>query len=209
MPRGRPRQFDRDAALVRAMDLFWRRGYQDTSIAELTEHLGIGSPSLYAAFGSKAALFCEAADHYQAVEGARPAEEMAAAPTARDGIERLLRGNVDLFTRPGGPRGCLLTRATLTCPAGDADVRAYLERSRRERLRQIEDRLRQGVDDDERLPGADPDVLAQHYDALVQGLAVRALEGASRSALHQMVDFAMAAWDASATASARSALPQG
>jgi AcrR family transcriptional regulator len=196
MPRGRPRQFDRDAALVRAMDLFWRRGYQDTSIAELTEHLGIGSPSLYAAFGSKAALFCEAADHYPAAEGARPAEEMGAAATARDGIERLLRGNVDLFTRPDGPRGCLLTRATLSCPAGDGTVLSYLARSRRERVQQIEDRLRRGLADGERLPGAGPAVLAQHYDALVQGLAVRALEGASRETLHEAVDFAMAAWEA-------------
>jgi AcrR family transcriptional regulator len=136
MPRGRPRQFDRDTALDRAVDLFWRRGYQDTSIAELTEHLGIASPSLYAAFGSKAALFCEAADRYQVTAGARPAIEMDAAATARDGIERLLRGNADLFTRPSGPRGCLLTRATLSCPAGDAAVRSYLERSRRQRLGQ-------------------------------------------------------------------------
>jgi AcrR family transcriptional regulator len=196
MPRGRPRQFDRDTALMRAMDLFWQRGYQDTSIAELTEHLGIGSPSLYAAFGSKSALFCEAADLYQSADGARPGVQMDDAATARDGIERLLRANVDLFTRPAGPRGCLLTRATLSCPAGDATVQSYLEGARQQRLRQIEDRLRRGVEAGERLPAADPRVLAHHYDTLVQGLAVTAMEGTSRKALHETVDFAMSAWDA-------------
>jgi AcrR family transcriptional regulator len=199
LPRGRPRQFDRDAALDRAVDLFWRRGYQDTSIAELTEHLGIASPSLYAAFGSKAALFCEAADRYQEADGARPGAEMDAAPTARDGIERLLRGNADLFTRPSGPRGCLLTRATLSCPAGDAAVRSYLERSRRQRLGQIEARLHRGSEAGERLPAAGPRPLARYYDTVVQGLAVAALEGTPRAALHATADLALATWDALAT----------
>jgi AcrR family transcriptional regulator len=122
---------------------------------------------------------------------------MAAAPDAREGVERLLRSNVALFTRRGGPRGCMLTRATLSCPPGDAEVRSYLERSRRQRLQQLEGRLRRGVQAGERLPAADPSVLAQHYDALVQGLAVRALEGTPRRALDEAVDFAMAAWDAS------------
>jgi AcrR family transcriptional regulator len=199
MTRGRPRQFDRDAALDRAMRLFWSRGYQDTSIAYLTEHLGIGSPSLYAAFGSKAALFCEAADRYQAREGGRPFDALAAAPTARSGIEALLRENVTLFTRRGGPRGCLLTRATLSCPPSDTPVVDYLERSRRERLAALRTRFRSARAAGEPLPSGDHDTLAQHYDAQVQGLAVRALEGASRPALLRTVDLTMTAWDALVT----------
>lgn len=196
MGRGRPRQFDRDAALDDAMRLFWTRGYQDTSITHLTEHLGIGSPSLYAAFGSKAALFCEAADRYQAREGGRPGVALSAAPTARGGIEALLRENVALFTRRGGPRGCLLTRATLSCPPSDTAVAGYLERSRRERLAALRSRFRAATAAGEPLPSDDHDTLAQHYDAQVQGLAVRALEGASRPALLRTVDLTMTAWDA-------------
>ncbi|RIQ32506.1 TetR/AcrR family transcriptional regulator [Jiangella rhizosphaerae] len=196
MGRGRPRGFDRDEALDRAMRLFWTRGYQDTSIADLTEHLGIGSPSLYAAFGSKASLFCAAADRYQAADGGRPGAALAEAPTARAGVEALLRENVALFTKRGGPRGCLLTRATLSCPPSDTTVVAYLERSRRDRLAALRARLRTAEAAGEPLPSDDIDTLAQYYDAQVQGLAVRALEGATRPALLRTVDLTMAAWDA-------------
>ncbi|PZF85732.1 TetR/AcrR family transcriptional regulator [Jiangella anatolica] len=196
MGRGRPRGFDRDEALDRAMRLFWTRGYQDTSIADLTDALGIGSPSLYAAFGSKAALFCAAADRYQESDGGRPGIALLAAPTARAGVEALLRENVALFTHRGGPRGCLLTRATLSCPPDDATVVAYLERSRRERLTALRTRLKAAAAAGEPLPSDDVDTLAQHYDAQVQGLAVRALEGATRPVLQRTVDLTMAGWDA-------------
>ncbi|WP_116952797.1 TetR/AcrR family transcriptional regulator [Jiangella endophytica] len=199
MGRGRPRGFDRDAALDRAMRLFWTRGYQDTSIADLTDALGIASPSLYAAFGSKASLFCAAADRYQERDGGRPGTALAEAPTARGGVEALLRQNVALFTKRGGPRGCLLTRATLSCPPSDTTVATYLERSRRDRLAALRTRLRTAEAAGEPLPSDDIDTLAQYYDAQVQGLAVRALEGAGRPALLRTVDLTMAGWDALST----------
>ncbi|OWY61502.1 TetR family transcriptional regulator, partial [cyanobacterium TDX16] len=89
MPPGRPRAFDRDEGVRRAMDLFWRGGYQDTSVSDLTGALGISAPSLYAAYGSKAGLFTEAADRYQAIEGAEPLAALDAAPTAMLGVEAL------------------------------------------------------------------------------------------------------------------------
>lgn len=196
MGRGRPRGFDRDVALDRAMRLFWTRGYQDTSIADLTDVLGIGSPSLYAAFGSKASLFCMAADRYQDGDGGRPGVALTEAPTARGGVEALLRENVTLFTKRGGPRGCLLTRATLSCPPTDTTVVAYLERSRRDRLTVLRTRLRTAAEAGEPLPSDDVDTVAMYYDAQVQGLAVRALEGATRPALLRTVDLTMAGWDA-------------
>ena len=113
---GRPRSFDVDAALVSAMEVFWTHGYRDASIGLLTEAMGITPPSLYAAFGSKAQLFEAAADRYLRIEGAEAAEALAAERSARDAIETMLLANARLFTRPNGPRGCLFTRATLTCP---------------------------------------------------------------------------------------------
>jgi len=178
------------------MDLFWRRGYQGTSMAALTEAMGIGSPSLYAAFGSKAELFCEAADLYERQTGARPAQELAAAASAREGFERMVRANVELFTRPDGPRGCLLTRAVSTCPPDDAEVIRYLERSGQERLRALEERLLQALADGEGLPADDVRPLAGLFDSVVQGLAVKAHEGDSADDLNGVVDTAMSAWDA-------------
>lgn len=194
MAPGRPRTFDRDTALVKAMILFWEQGYQDTSIAELTDRLGIASPSLYAAFGSKSALFCEAADRYQRVEGAQPGIELETAPTALVGIERLLRANVVLFTRRRTPRGCMLTRATLTCPPEDREVSSYLDRCRRERLEAIEARLTRALGDGEPLAAQDVTAFAHHVDATVQGLAVKALEGTSRRTLDAVIDLFVDPW---------------
>lgn len=194
MATGRPRTFDRDAALVGAMTLFWEKGYQDTSIAALTDRLGIAPPSLYAAFGSKSALFCEAAERYQRVEGARPGVELETAPTALIGIERLLRANVALFTRRRTPRGCMLTRATLTCPPEERVVSAYLDRCRRERLEAIASRLNRALDAHEPLPTHDVTAFAHQVDATVQGLAVKALEGTSRRVLDAVIDLFVDPW---------------
>ena len=196
MARGRPREFDRDQALHRALDVFWQRGYQGTSISTLTDAMGIGSPSLYAAFGSKADLFREATELYLSEDGAEPCRLLEAGETARSSVEAFLRGNADLFTRDDGPSGCMLTRAVSTCPEDDEDVRACLADSVEQRLGEIEGRLRRGAAEGETLPGADVRALAEYVDTVVQGMAVRAMEDATRESLHRIVDLAMLRWDA-------------
>ena len=195
MARGRPRAFDRDEALHTAMDVFWRRGYQAASISVLAQEMGIGSPSLYAAFGSKAQLFCEAADLYRRAEGAAADHALAHGGTARESVAAMLRANVELFTPVDGPRGCLLTRATATA-GDDATVQAYLREVARERVAAVEARLAQARRDGEWLPTTDERALAEYVDVVLQGLAVRASEGAPRSALLAAVDRAMRVWDA-------------
>src|SRR5436190_2124683 len=114
MPRGRPREFDIDEALDRALAVFWRNGYEGTSLPDLTEAMGINRPSLYAAFGNKEELFRRVLDRY--AEG--PAACARAAlnePTARAVAERLLRETVDLLTDAHGPRKCLLVQGALAC----------------------------------------------------------------------------------------------
>lgn len=196
MARGRPREFDRDEALHRALDVFWQRGYQGTSITALTDAMGIGSPSLYAAFGSKADLFREAVDLYLSDDGAEPARLLEAGETARSSVEAFLRANADLFTREGEPSGCMLTRAVSTCPDDDEDVQACLARSVDQRRRDIEARLERGRAAGEALPRASIREVAEYVDTIVQGMAVRAIEGADRAALHRTVDLAMRTWDA-------------
>src|SRR5919204_30689 len=105
MRTGRPRSFDRDKALEGAIAVFWEHGYDATSISLLTQALGIGAPSLYAAFGDKRALFLEALDRYLRTYGAFTERALAEEPNARDAVERLLREAAAAYTRPGRPRG--------------------------------------------------------------------------------------------------------
>ena len=191
--RGRPREFERDVALAQAMDVFWQRGYQDASVAALTTAMGIRSPSLYAAFGSKADLFCEVAKAYEAGPGGAPYEALDKGATGRRSVEALLRGNAELFTRRAGPKGCLLTRAVATCSPDETEVAEYLQQSLKNRVAAVRARLQRASDENERLPGAERD-LAEFFDSVIQGMAVRAIEGASRAALYRTVDLAMSVW---------------
>ena len=109
MAMGRPRAFDRDKALDQALHVFWERGYEGTSIADLTEAMGINPPSLYAAFGNKETLFREALDRYEARRDEIMAEAFAA-PTAREAMTRLLEGTADRLSDKDKPRGCLMVQ---------------------------------------------------------------------------------------------------
>ena len=195
MPRGRPREFDRDEALRAAQLVFWERGYQGASISTLTAAMGIGSPSLYAAFGSKAKLFIEATELYLCEDFGQPTRLLAEGETARSSVEAMLRANADLFTQPDEPAGCMLTRAVSTCPDDDPEVADYLDASVEQRIRDLEVRLERGEADGEHLPCLELGALAEYLDAVVEGMAVRSMEGASREALHRIVDIAMRIWD--------------
>jgi AcrR family transcriptional regulator len=196
MPRGRPREFDRDQALRDALCVFWDRGYQGASISALTAAMGIGAPSLYAAFGSKAKLFQEASDLYLAEDAGEPTRLLASGETARASVEAMLRSNADLFTRTGEPAGCMLTRAVSTCPEDDAEIQEYLDASVEQRIRDIEVRLERGAAEGESLPCLEVRALAEFFDVVVEGMAVRSIEGASRQSLHRIVDLTMRVWDA-------------
>src|SRR5216117_1829593 len=121
-PMGRPRAFDVDKALERALRMFWRKGFEGTSLSDLTKAMGINRPSLYAAFGNKEALFRKTIDHY--VEG--PASHFRRAlqePTARAVVERLLRGSIDLVTDSRNPRGCFMVQSALACGDTSQSIR--------------------------------------------------------------------------------------
>src|SRR5205823_4335567 len=137
--KGRPREFDMDKALDRALKVFWRKGYEGASLPDLTKAMGINRPSLYAAFGNKEALFRKVLDRY--VEG--PAAYVRAAlnePTARAVAERLLAGAIDLLADPRNPRGCLMVQGALAC--GDATDSVRRELVARREAREIAVRRR-------------------------------------------------------------------
>ena len=188
---GRPREFDRDAALDKAMRLFWERGYEGTSVGDLAEALGIGKPSLYAAFGHKEQLFYEALDLYVRTYG----PELGDVATARGAIESLLRSNAETYTDPSIPSGCMIVLAAAVGPPQNAEVRAHLAMLRNASTGSFASRIRKGMVEGDVPEGADADAMAQFYTTVLNGLALQARDGAGGAALDRVIDGAMAAWD--------------
>lgn len=194
--RGRPRGFDRDAALRAAMETFWRQGYEGASMADLTQAMEINSPSLYAAFGSKEDLFREALGLYLETEDSQTKDTLFSAPTARDGIAAMLRHSARSLARPGLPHGCLLILGDANSSAQSASVRQSLCGRRRQIQAGLEERLRRGIKDGDVPANADIGRIASFYLTVLQGLSLQARDGALRETMLEVADSAMAAWDA-------------
>ena len=140
--RGRPRSFDRDVALERAMDLFWRQGYEATSLADLTAAMGINPPSLYAAFGDKEHLFLAAVERYENLgRGPGAGCILEDEPTARGAIERILKETAIELSKPSQPKGCMLITAATNCSAESAHVQRALAERRAEQKKHLKERI--------------------------------------------------------------------
>jgi TetR/AcrR family transcriptional regulator, copper-responsive repressor len=194
MRTGRPRSFDRDEALDAAVAVFWEHGYEATSIALLTKALGIGAPSLYAAFGDKRALFIEALDRYMATYAAFTRTALAEEPGARAAVERLLREAAAAYTSPDRPHGCLLISAATNCSPQSADMAARLRDLRAAGARALEGKIAAGARTGEIPDGTDARALAMFYGATLQGMSALARDGATKADLEQIVDTALRAW---------------
>ncbi len=182
MPRGRKRAFDDQAALDTAMVLFWRQGYEGTSIADLTQALGINPPSLYAAFGSKQELFEKTLDRY-ICERTVKVEEAMAQPTARQAVLDLLTGRVEAFTVPGQPSGCMTVQAGMASGEPHHEIVDLLAAAREEMRRTVLDRFDKAVAGGDLPAGTDCAALARYVMAATYGLSVEAASGAPREEL--------------------------
>ncbi len=191
---GRPREFDRDAALEAAMLLFWRKGFAATSMNDLCDAMGVRSPSLYAAFGSKEQLYLEAMEHYVQTHGTRVWDGLAEGATARAGIENLLiAGAENLPKSRATPGGCMATLAAV----GDewpAPITRVVKKSRLEMLRMLRSRLKTAVAEGELPVSTDIDSLSRFYLSVFQGMVIQAQDGATRAELRGIAAAAMAAW---------------
>jgi AcrR family transcriptional regulator len=191
---GRPRGFDRDAALEAAMFLFWRKGFAATSMNDLCGTMGVGSPSLYAAFGSKEALYLEAIEHYVRIHGPPVWYKLAEGATARTGIENLLIAAINSMPRSRAtPAGCMAALAAVGDEWPTAITRV-VKKIRREMLGMLRSRLETATNKGELPASTDIDGLSRFYLSIYQGMAIQARDGATQAELRAVVAAAMAAW---------------
>jgi AcrR family transcriptional regulator len=190
---GRARAFDADEALDRAMTVFWRKGYEGTSLSDLTEAMGINRPSLYAAYGNKEDLFRKVLERYG--EGPSSYErEALARPAAREVAEGLLRGAADVQTDPHTPAGCLATLGTTYCAEDSSPVGKILIASRLAGHAAIRERFERARAEGDLPADADPKVLTQYIGTVVCGMAVLAASGVTRKELERVIELTMRAW---------------
>lgn len=200
--KGRPPTFDREEALHRAMELFWARGYEGTTLEDLQAAMGgISPPSFYNAFGSKEQLFREVADLYVATVGEPSVRALQEAETARDGVEAMLRLTADSLSQRGKPHGCLLVLGAMNCAPANKGAQDCLQAIRRRAPKVIKQRLDRSVANGELSTQLDTNAVAAFYTTVIHGLGVRAGDGASRADLLAAVNGAIAAWDTLVTKS--------
>jgi AcrR family transcriptional regulator len=177
------------------MELFWRHGYEGTSLAELTAAMGINKPSLYAAFGSKEQLFREAITLYDATDGSATHRALNE-KTARAAVESMLRGNAEFYAQAGKPSGCMIVLAAALGSDESESARRFVVKLRRESQAALEKRFDKAVVDGDLPRSVDREGLAAFYMTILNGLSLQARDGAARAELHAIVDRAIAAWDA-------------
>ena len=194
MAGGRPRAFDVEQALDKALSVFWAKGYEGASLPDLTEAMGINRPSLYAAFGNKEELFRKALDRYGQRMGC--VNEALSGPVARDAVEQLLHAMIAKQTACIGPKGCMMMQATFSTGDAGAGLREDLARRRETMHLALRDRFERARREGELPDSANAADLARFYAGFMNGLAVQAAGGSTGEELDRLVPLAMRAWPA-------------
>jgi AcrR family transcriptional regulator len=190
-PLGRPRAFDPQKALQRAMLVFWRKGYLGASLSDLTNAMGINRPSLYAAFGNKDSLFRKALSRYAKGPSSYLIDALQE-PTARAVVERLLFGVVNLLTDPRTPVTCMWVHGALS--HGDGPLADEFTAQRAAALAELRARFKRAVTEGDLPRDADTDTLARYVQTVNFGLTVQASTGATRKELLGVVEVVLKKW---------------
>ncbi|HEX2448481.1 MAG TPA: TetR/AcrR family transcriptional regulator [Methyloceanibacter sp.] len=190
---GRPRSFCKEHALDRALEVFWRKGYEGTSISDLTAAMGINPPSLYAAFGNKEGLFYQALERYAETHESFIRDALAL-PTAREAVAALLRGSADALTDKKNPAGCLLVQGIAGAGEHAKCISDALCEQRKAIEKSIRERLKRAKIEGDLPKDADAAALARFVATVTQGMSVQAAAGASRSELRRVAETALRAF---------------
>ncbi|WP_102896342.1 TetR/AcrR family transcriptional regulator [Phaeobacter piscinae] len=194
---GRQRSFDTDDAIEQAMLLFWERGYEAASMADLSAAMGVNPPSIYAAFGNKQALFERCAAHYAQSVAAYAPRALGEAATAETALRRFVSDAIEAFCTQDRPKGCLLVSAATNCGKGSAGAQDLLTGYRQASETMIADRIRRGMEAGDMPASTKSDLLAKYVAVLIQGLAAQARDGASADDLHEVAELALSQLPAS------------
>lgn len=192
--RGRPLSFNRESALQTALQLFWKQGYEGTSIADLVSAMGIAPPSLYTAFGSKEQLYLEVVDLYLQGPGNFIQHALVQTSDARSFTQQVLSNAADEFTAHNHPPGCIVSSGLLTSATLHHKMAQNMSDLRTATLGLINQRFEQAKDCGELPASTDCNSLARFFGAVIQGMSIQARDGANASDLHAMANQAMASW---------------
>jgi AcrR family transcriptional regulator len=192
---GRPRAFDPDMALDAALKVFWERGYEGASLADLTKAMGINKPSLYATFGDKADLFRKVVERYLSQQNLLW-EQVFREPSARTTVERILNAVADSLTSGQKPHGCLLVQSALTCSEESECIKKELALRRADSDAMLRLRLERAQKEGEIAQGVDVAALSRYFSTILRGMSVEASGGATRQNLQNVIDLALKAWPA-------------
>ncbi|WP_353241770.1 TetR/AcrR family transcriptional regulator [Providencia sp.] len=192
--RGRPKGFDQQDALEKAMLLFWQNGYVATSISDLTQALGITAPSLYCAFGDKASLFNQCIDYYLTNEACPILSIVKQAKTAKVAIELLMYESAKKLIQPGKPAGCMLITATMNGSKQIEDVQLNVQEKRKSYQKILLQRMQKGIEDGDVAPDAPIHAIVDFYITVIDGFTIQACDGIELERLNQVIFNAMQAW---------------
>ncbi|UWR44432.1 TetR/AcrR family transcriptional regulator [Phaeobacter inhibens] len=188
---GRQRSFDTEHAIEQAMLLFWERGYEAASMADLSAVMGVNPPSIYAAFGNKQALFEQCAAHYAQSIAAYAPRALDEETTTAKALRRYVAEAIEAFCAEERPRGCLLVSAATNCGKGSAGAQELLTGYRQASETMIADRIRRGITEGDMPACTEPDLLAKYVAVLIQGLAAQARDGATADDLGKVAELAL------------------
>lgn len=189
--KGRPRAFDRKTALTQALDIFWRRGYEPTSMAELCQAMGINAPSLYATFGNKARLFLEAVRFYEEKYWDAPAKAFVAEPDIYKGMHNFFTESARILLSPDSPCGCMVVLAAINISADATEVITTIKELRVATKDMFASRLQQAVADGQLPADTDIPALAGAFNTMLEGLSIQARDGLATAELENIAALAV------------------
>lgn len=191
-PAGRPRTFDREEALKKAMLVFWEKGFEGTTMADLIAAIGMKAPSVYAAFGNKDALFREAVELYKIKVEQGPLKALNETTPILEALESSLNESVKMVSGPEAC-SCLIMAGAINCAPEHQEHVQHLKSLRSKYKETLKKRFMQAIEDGQVVEGTKADELAEFYFSFIHGLAMRAKDGSTKEELRSSCKFALKA----------------